>query len=104
MNDTILSQRGQELSLRFTWWQGAPGGDALDLTGAVLTVRESNRDGIRQGAVVNIDDADAGVSLMTLSEANADNLGDGRTNWFRIEAQWPDGSNRVTPKIWINVQ
>lgn len=87
MNDTILTQRGQALSLRFAWWQDDPGGIPLELTGAVLTVRETNRAAAMAQAVVTPPDGSAGVSLLSLSEAAADGLGDGRTNWFRIEAQ-----------------
>lgn len=104
MSDTILTQRGQALSLRFTWWQGTAGGDPLDLSGATLTVRESNRAATFALADVEVVDAAEGVSSFALSEVDGEGLSAGRTNWFRIEAQWPDGSNRVTPKIWINVQ
>lgn len=104
MSDTILTQRGQALALRFTWWQGAAGGEALDLTGATLAVRESNRALVFAAADLTVTDAEAGVVSLALAEADTEGLGDGRTNWFRLEAQWPDDSNRVTPKIWVNVQ
>lgn len=104
MSDTILTQRGQALNLRLSWWQGAPGADALDLTGATVTLRESNRPTTFAQAVVSVTDASAGVCALELAETPAEGLGSGRTNWFRVEAQWPDGENRVTPKIWINVQ
>lgn len=103
MSDTILTQRGQALNLTITWWQGAAGGDPLDLTGATMTVREHNRAAF-DAVVLTVTDAAAGVMTLALAEADAAGLTDGRTNWFRLEAQFGDGSNRVTPKIWVNVQ
>lgn len=103
MTDTILTQRGQAMPLRITWYQGEASGPAVDLTGVTVTVRESNRAAFDAAAIALVDAA-AGVVSLTLTEAQADGLGDGRTNWFRLEAQWTDGTNRVTPKIWINVQ
>lgn len=102
--DTIQTQRGQALNLRATWYQGAAGSAAIDLTGATVTIRESSLPAIFAEAEVEVSDAAAGVVTLALAEADAQGLGAGRTNWFRLEAQWPDGSNRVTPKIWVNVQ
>jgi hypothetical protein len=104
MSDTILTQRGQVLNLQITWWQGAAGGEPLDLTTATITIRESNRPAVFALAVLSVVNAAAGICGLSFTEEDALGLGDGRTNWFRLEAQFPDDSNSVTPKIWINVQ
>lgn len=104
MSIDYVTQRGQALALQFAWKTGSVEGPALDLTGVDVTVRESNRDVLLDNAVVTVTDAENGISTLSLNEAEAMLLGAGRTNWFRLEAQWPDDSNRVTTKIWINVQ
>lgn len=103
MSDTVLTQRGQALSLTITWYQGDPAGPKLDLTGATLSVREASRS-VLMSAALAVTDAEEGLSTLAMTETQADQLGDGRVNWFRLEAQFTDGSNRVTPKIWINVR
>lgn len=103
MADTIVTQRGQTLDLQFRWYQGEVGSAAVDLTGAVVSVRETNRP-VLQAATISIVDAPGGIVRMTTTEEQSDQLSIGPRNWFRLEAQWPDGSNRVTPKIAIEVQ
>lgn len=103
MSDTIDTQRGQALNLRITWFQAEADGNPVDLTGVTVTVREANKPALSAASVAVID-AETGVVSLTLSETQADKLGYGKTNWFRLEAQWPDGMNRVTPMIWVNVQ
>lgn len=102
MSDTIETQRGQSIALAITFFEEDEGGDPLDLTGATLTVREASP-AILLDATVAITDDDAGECSLALSEAQADQLGSGRVNWFRLEAQF-DAENVVTPKIWINVR
>lgn len=102
MSDTVITQRGQSLRLACVFWEGAVGDTPLDLTGASLSVRECNPP-VLQSATIAITDAGQGKFSFALSEEQAEQLGSGRVNWFRIEAQF-DGDNQVTPKIWINVQ
>lgn len=101
MSDTILTQRGQTLALAITFYEDQQA-TPLDLTGATITVREC-KPAILTSATLSITSAPAGTVTMSLTEAQADQLGDGRVNWFRLEAQY-DGDNTVTPMIWINVQ
>lgn len=102
MSDTVPTQPGQSLRLECTIWDGSIGGTPLDLTGATLSVRESNPAVLKEG-VIAVTDAAQGKIMLTLTEAQAEELGEGRVNWFRFEAQFDD-DNLVTPKIWINVQ
>ena len=102
MSDTDITQRGQALTLECIFWEGPAGEAPLDLTGATVSVRECNP-AILQAATITVADAEQGQVRLALTEAQADQLGSGRVNWFRIEAQY-SGDNRVTPKIWINVQ
>lgn len=101
MGDTVNTQRGQALSLQVVFNEDE-NGTPLVLTGATVTVRES-RPAVLQEASITVDDASSGVCTMALTEAQAEQLGEGRVNWFRLEAQFAD-DNIVTPKIWINVQ
>lgn len=102
MSDTVPTQPGQSLRLECIVWDGPIGGTPLDLTGATLSVRESNPAVLKEG-VITVTDAAAGKIMLTLTEAQAEQLGEGRVNWFRFEAQFAE-DNLVTPKIWINVQ
>lgn len=102
MTDTINTQYGQYLPLQFTFYQEETGGDPVDLSGASVTIRESNRDAFGE-ATITVTDAENGVVSVVLTESDAEGLGHGRTNWFRLEADFST-SNIVTPKIWINVQ
>lgn len=101
MSDTVLTQRGQVLSLQITFYEDAQV-TPLDLTGATVSVRECSPAVIGEGTIT-VTDAANGVCTFTMTEEQADQLGGGRVNWFRLEAQFA-GDNRVTPKIWINVQ
>lgn len=101
MSDTVNTQRGQALSLQITFYEDQQV-TPLDLTDATITVRECSP-AILTSATITTTDAENGEVTMSLTEAQADQLRDGRVNWFRLEAQY-DGDNTVTPKIWINVQ
>lgn len=101
MSDTVNTQRGQALALQFTFYEDEQA-TPLDLTGATVTVRECEPS-IIASATVAITIASGGIGTLTMTEAQAEQLRLGRVNWFRLEAQFAD-DNRVTPKIWINVQ
>lgn len=102
MSDTVPTQPGQSLRLECIVWDGPIGGTPLDLTDATLSVRESNPAVLKE-AVIAVTDAVQGKVTLTLTEEQAEQLGAGRVNWFRIEAQFAE-DNLVLPKIWINVQ
>jgi hypothetical protein len=103
MSDTIVTQRGQTLALAITFYEADASGAALNLTGATVTVRESFPPVLGEAAIAITDAADGECSL-SMTEVQVEKLGDGRVNWFRLEAQFSGGDNRVTPQIWINVQ
>lgn len=102
MSDTVVTQRGQALSLACTFYEEGTDGARLDLTGATVTIRECSPAVLAEG-IVTVTDAGEGEVSLTLAEADAEELGAGRVNWFRLEAQFAD-DNVVTPKIWVSVQ
>jgi hypothetical protein len=55
-------------------------------------------------ANLQIIDAASGIISFELSSDDASELYTGRNNWFRIELTFEDGSNEITPQIWINVE
>lgn len=103
MSDTVLTQRGQALNLACTFYEEGADGVRLDLTGATVMVRECNPPVLGEAAIAVTDAGQGEVSLST-TEVQSDQLGAGRVNWFRLEAQFAGGENIVTPKIWISVQ
>lgn len=103
MSDTVITQRGQTLSLQITFYEAEQGGAALDLTGATVTVREYKPSVLGAAAIV-VTSAVNGECTLSMTETQVDDLNDGRVNWFRLEAEFAGGDNRVTPQIWINVQ
>ena len=100
--DTICVQRGQALTLRYTFFQDSDKTMPLDLTGASLTLREASSSELADIAPELFDGA-AGQVDLTLSEETTQSLGAGRVNWFKLEADFPSGFNLVVPKIWISI-
>lgn len=100
--DTICAQRGQSLTLRYTFFQDGDKTTPLDLTGASLTLREASSSEL-QNITPELFDAAAGQVDLELSEETTQSLGAGRVNWFKLEADFPSGFNLVVPKIWISI-
>ena len=101
MPDYIETMKGEAISLPAVFKDA--NGDALDLTGATVTVREASAT-ILESASVAVTDASNGAVSVTISEAQADQLPEGLQSWFRLEAQLTATVNVVTPKIWILVK
>lgn len=101
--NTVFAQKGQALRLRMTWQQEDEQSQPLDLTGVTVKIPDAHPTAIKAFATVIVNAADGAVELSCTTE-QANLLKDGRTNWFRVELVFPDGSNRVTPRIWVNVR
>lgn len=106
MSDTLTIQRGQSIGLAVNFYQDAEKTQAIDLTGATVTVRESSAVALKSGTVT-VTDAEDGAVTVSFPESlifpsGSSPMKSGRTNWFTVEADF-GGSNIVTPKIWIQL-
>ncbi|MEP0943312.1 MAG: hypothetical protein ABJH63_04185 [Rhizobiaceae bacterium] len=97
--DTLCIQRGQWVPLRFTFWADSGKTNAIDLTGAEVTVSEASLDALML-LTPSVSEPTIGVVDLTIWEEQSRLLEIGRVNWFKLEAQF-DHTNILTPKIWI---
>ena len=97
--DTLCIQRGQWLPLRFTFWADQEKTSPVDLSEAEVTVNEASLDALLQ-LTPSVTEPEAGIVDLTIPEEKSRQLGAGRVNWFKLEAQFAN-SNILTPRIWI---
>lgn len=80
--------------------------DLTDATARVAVVAntvQANPD-ILGNANVQVTNATAGAVSFELDSEDAGQLFMGKNNWFRLEVVFEDGTNIVTPQMWINVE
>jgi hypothetical protein len=96
-DDALVIPRGQCLDLSIKW-----GG--LDATGMIISVLEASHPILMELVITPVAPVTAEYKIY-LSPTGTAQLPDGRLSWFRLEIRPDDaGPNRVTPKIWIDIQ
>ena len=99
--DTITVQKGQWIPLRLTFWADSEKTEAVDLSGAEITIYDASDTNLKQLSPL-VSDAPGGIVDLQIGEEVSRELSAGRTNWLTVEARFAN-SNIVVPRIWINV-
>jgi hypothetical protein len=97
---TIITTLGSTIRTDLVF---ADQGNPVDLTGADLSIGETNRTALA-AATLTVVDPPAGVFRLFLAHAKAGELPLGKVSWFRVVARRPGRECPVvTPKIWVTV-
>lgn len=88
--------RGQTLTLLLEFFQAEEDGPPLNLTGATVSVHQSNYNATPLMAVT---DAPNGQVTVVIQSAGTDRMSLNRPSWLQIKVVFPSGEVRVTPRI-----
>lgn len=100
VNDAIITNKGDCLSLTATWRDKF--GNVFDLTNYTVVVTDALPASLTN-AVVTVDDPTTGVFKVFADSSITDDFALGRRNYMRLGVVSADGCRDVTPRIWIEV-